>query len=102
MQQDGADQVSNDERLERLSQIISARSLEGWNVVDRNDREVYAVLMMPGKPVNHVLHAILTLFTCLIWGIVWGVMVGTQKREQRVRLSIDAQGHLVEETVTVG
>ena len=101
MSQRNNEPVSLEDRQERLARIVSSRSLEGWNVVDRNERDVYAILSLPGKEVNHILHAILTVFTCLVWGIVWAVMAGTQKREQRVRLSIDTYGNLVEETITV-
>lgn len=101
MSQRNIEPVSREERQERLARIVSSRSLEGWNVIDRNENQIYAILSRPGKPINHPLHAILTVFTCLVWGIVWAVMAGTQKKEQRVRLSIDTHGNLVEETITV-
>jgi hypothetical protein len=93
--------VPHDERLQALSRIISSRTLEGWNIVARNDHEVNAVLSLPGKRVNHVLHAILTIVTCLIWGIVWIILVANQQKEQRVRVTIDAQGNLLQESITV-
>lgn len=92
--------VSRDERLERLSRIVSTRTLEGYSVVDRNDQAVSAVLNRPGKPVNHVLHGIISIFTCGLWAIVWIILALTQRREQRVRLSIDQYGNLLEETMT--
>lgn len=92
--------VTLQDRQERLSQIVSTRAMQGFSVVDRNDRNATAVLMRPAKPVNHVLHAILTLFSCGLWVIVWIILAATQKREQRVRVTIDGQGNLVEETMT--
>jgi len=93
--------VSDQERLERLSRIVSTRALEGWVVVDRNDRDVSAVLSLPEKPVNHTLHAIITIFSCLLWAPIWAIIALTHRREQRVRISIDTYGNLVEERVTV-
>lgn len=93
--------ISVAERTERLSRIISSRTLEGWVVVDRNERDGSAVLMSPGKPVNHVLHFLVGVFTCGLWWIVWVILVLTQKSEVRMRLSIDSYGNLLEEKMTV-
>lgn len=87
------------ERSERLSRMVSSRTLEGWVVVDRNDRDATAVLMLAGKPVNHILHFLIRLFTCGIWWIVWLILALTQKKEKRVRVSIDQYGNLLEETM---
>jgi hypothetical protein len=40
-------------------------------------------VLIEGKPINHTLHAILTIFTCLVWGVVWIVLAitGGEKRE---------------------
>ena len=92
--------VSSEERLERLAQIVSTRTLQGFTVVDRNDRTASAVLMLPGKTVNHVLHAIISIFTCGLWAVVWIILALTRKRERRVKLTIDPYGNLLEESIT--
>ncbi|HEY8766901.1 MAG TPA: hypothetical protein VIP09_06525 [Dehalococcoidia bacterium] len=94
-------QITPAERVERLSKIVSAKTLEGWTVVDKNDRDVSAVLMLQGKPVNHVLHFLIGLFTCGIWWIVWAILALTQKKEQRMRVSVDQFGNLLEEKMAV-
>lgn len=93
--------VPHEERLQRLARAVSSRTLEGWNVIDRNDREVYAVLSLPAKPVNHILHLLVTLFTCGFWVIVWAIIAGTHRREQRLRISIDDFGNLLQENLPV-
>jgi hypothetical protein len=89
------------ERLERLSRIVSSKTLEGWSVVDRNEREAWAVLSLPEKPVNHTLHAIITIFSCGAWALVWLIITLTHRKEQRVRISIDGYGNLLEEKMTI-
>jgi YD repeat-containing protein len=93
--------ASTEERQERLARVVSTKTLEGWTVVDRNERDAWAILDLPGKPVNHVLHALITIFSCGLWAIVWAILALTQRRQQRVRVSIDAYGNLLEETVTI-
>lgn len=42
---------------------------------------------------NHVLHAILTIFTCLVWGLVWIVLAASNKQE-RIALTVDQAGNV--------
>ena len=49
---------------------------------------------MHGKPVNHVLHLILTLVTCLVWGLVWLVLALTGG-EKRSIASVDEFGNVI-------
>lgn len=55
-------------------------------------------MLLKGKKVNHVLHAILSLITAGIWLIVWLLLVLTNKR-QRIILSVNEHG-TVDRTVT--
>ena len=44
-----------------------------------------------GKKPEHVLHAILTIFTCLIWGIVWAV-IAINGGIEREMIAVDEYG----------
>ena len=50
--------TQSSERQDRLSKYLSNKTLQGWNIVDRNNEDLTAVIMLPGKKVGHVLHAI--------------------------------------------
>ena len=50
-------------------------------------------MLVEGKPINHTLHAILTIFTCLIWGIVWAIIAATGG-EKRHQLIVDEFGNV--------
>jgi hypothetical protein len=93
--------ISDQERVERLSRVVSSRSLEGWIVVDKNDRDASAVLRKPGKEVNHILHFLIAVFTCGLWAIVWLILTLNREKEQRMRVSIDGYGNLLEETIAL-
>lgn len=99
--EESREQLPIQERVERLSRIVAAKTLEGWTVVDRNEREAWAVLDLPGKPVNHTLHAIISIFSCGLWLIVWLILSLTQRKQQRIRVSIDSYGNLLEEKVVL-
>ncbi|CAM5573824.1 hypothetical protein [Streptomyces avidinii] len=60
----------------------------GWRVESRSPTQA---VLVRGGDVNHVLHAILTIFTCLLWGVVWIVLALGNKKE-RVALTVDPNG----------
>ena len=49
---------------------------------------------MRGKPVNHLLHLILTIVTVGLWGIVW-IIVALTGGERRMQIAIDEYGNVV-------
>ncbi|SCE59833.1 hypothetical protein [Streptomyces sp. OspMP-M43] len=73
-----------------LDWIVSRRIASGWRVESRSESQV---VLVRGQPVNHVLHAFLTVFSCLVWGIVWAVLA-LVNRVERVALTVDAQGRV--------
>ncbi|MFF4447751.1 hypothetical protein [Streptomyces sp. NPDC001502] len=62
----------------------------GWRVESRSPTQ--AVLVRGGN-VNHLLHAILTIFTCLLWGVVW-IVLALGNRTERVALTVDRTGQV--------
>jgi hypothetical protein len=82
---------SPEERRAILAQQLQQATVRGRRV--ESQVEFQAVLIQ-GKPVNHVLHAILTIFTCLLWGIVW-IVVASTGGETRELLSVDEYGNVL-------
>jgi len=60
----------------------------------RESRSGSQVVLVRGQPVNHVLHAVLTVFSWLVRGVVCAG-VALVNRVERVALTVDAQGHIV-------
>lgn len=52
------------------------------------------VVMVRGRALNHVLHAVLTVFSCFLWGAVW-LVLGMTNRGERIALTVDAMGDIV-------
>ncbi len=88
--------IQLEERLKRLNNYISSKALQGYVVIDKNERELTAVLKKEAAKFNHTLHVILTLCTC-VWGIVYAIMYMTRGKTSTIRVSIDTSGNLVEE-----
>ena len=57
-------------------------------------------VLLKGKKVNHVLHAILSLITAGFWLIVWLLLVLTNKRK-RIVLSVNERGEVERSITTV-
>jgi hypothetical protein len=81
---------SADERRALLAQQIQNASARGLRVESQSE---FQAVMVEGQPVNHVLHAIITIFTCGLWAIVWIILAitGGEKREMVV---VDEFGNL--------
>jgi hypothetical protein len=79
-----------EERRALLAQQLQQAATRGLRV--ESSTEFQAVLI-EGKPINHTLHAILTIFTCLIWGIVWAIIAATGG-ETRHQLIVDEFGNV--------
>jgi hypothetical protein len=73
-----------------LAQAVANQVRYGSRVESQMD---FQTIMVAGKPVNHVLHLLLTLFTCL-WGIVWLILIATGG-EKRYALTVDNYGHIL-------
>lgn len=83
--------ATDDERRNILAQQIQASAVRGLRV-ENQDR--FQAILIEGQPVNHVLHVILTLVTCGLWGIVWIIIVATGG-EKRHLITVDEYGNVV-------
>jgi Protein of unknown function (DUF2510) len=81
---------SNDERKAMLAQQVQQAVGRGLRIESQSD---FQAVLIEGKPINHTLHAILTIFTCLLWGIVWAVIAGTGG-ERREMIVVDEFGNI--------
>lgn len=74
---------SADERKAMLAQQLQSGAARGLRVESQSD---FQAVLVQGQPVNHVLHAIITIFSCGLWGIVWIILAitGGEKREMAV------------------
>ena len=55
----------------------------------------YTAVLVYGKPVNHVLHLLATVFLCGLWLPVWIIVAATGGERRRV-LSVDACGNVTQ------
>lgn len=93
------EQSTYDENFQRFSSIISTKTLQGYMVADRNDKALVAVLSKPGEKVNHLLHFLISCITCGLWIFVWAYLALVRAKEQRLRISIDNGGNVLEEKI---
>lgn len=78
------------ERKAILAQQVQSAAARGRRVESQSD---FQAILVEGKPINHTLHAILTIFTCLVWGIVWAVIAATGG-ESREMIVVDEFGNV--------
>jgi hypothetical protein len=84
---------SPEERTKLLDQAIAGFVGEGGRLVDRHD---WTAVVLVGKPVNHVLHLILTILSVCagcIWAPVW-LLISAIGGERRQYLTVDEYGKI--------
>ncbi|CAB4942070.1 unannotated protein [freshwater metagenome] len=82
---------SSDDRKAAMGQALSANLARGgYRVESQGD---FNAVLVKGKPINNVLHLVLTLITFGFWGIIWIIMffIGGEKREM---ITVDDYGNV--------
>ena len=79
-----------DERRELLAHEIRFRVGREYRIESQAD---FQAVLVRGHRVNHILHLIITLVTCFLWGIVWILLV-IADGEKRLVVSVDEWGNV--------
>lgn len=79
------------ERKRMLAQAIQTEVVQGARVESHQD---FQAVLISGKPVNHLLHAVIALLTCGVWLLVW-LGLGIIGGETRVLIVIDEYGNVL-------
>lgn len=87
---EGTPAAGPDRREHALDMAVAAEVERGWRVESRSPTQ--AVLVSGHRP-NHLLHAVLTAFTCFLWGVVW-LVTALNSRETRIVLTVDEWGRV--------
>ena len=82
---------SDTERVAILDNAVMLRVSQGGRVESRTP---FQAVMVYGKPVNQVVHAILTVFTCFLWAIVWLMANSSKSGEHREVIQVDPYGRV--------
>jgi hypothetical protein len=80
---------SSEERKELLARTVTGQLASGARIESQSD---YNAVVVRGKPVNHVLHLIISLVTLSFWIPVWIILaiVGGEKRSM---VTVDEYGN---------
>lgn len=79
-----------EQRRAILGQAVSAAIARGGVVQTQTDTTVALTF---GRPVNHILHLLIALFTCGLWAIVWLILAATGGQKRQI-ITVDDWGNL--------
>jgi hypothetical protein len=82
--------ATTEQRSSALAERIALFTAEGWRVETLMDSQV---ILVKGRPTNHILHLILSILTFGLWLAAWPA-IALDGGEQRVVLSVDEAGQL--------
>lgn len=80
--------LTPEQRRERLSQAIARDVANGWRIESQSE---YAATLVAGEKTNHVLHLLISIFTCGCWVFVWALIAarGGIKRKSMIAPQYD-------------
>lgn len=82
--------MSDRDRQDRLQQAMNSLAGTGRQITPLGPFQFQVV--NPGSQVNHILHLLITLFTCGLWVIVWILLAVSQGEERRQLVFVDSFG----------
>ena len=80
-----------EERKAILAQQIQMAVVQGGRVESQSDN---IAVVVRGKPVNHLLHFLIGVFTCGLWWIAW-LVIAITGGEKRQMITVDEFGNVL-------
>ena len=90
-------QFTSDKTLNQFHEMISAKTRNGFVIVEHNEKLPYVVLSREKKVVKHTLHLFLTCLTFGLWSVVWIYLIVTLSRKKNILVAVDEDGNLFED-----
>lgn len=90
-------QFIDEKNLDRFHKMLSAKTRNGFVIVEHNEKLPYAVLSKEKKEINHPLQLFLTCITFGLWSIVWLYLIITLSRKKNILVALDEDGNLFED-----
>lgn len=89
-------QFVNEKNIDQFNQMISAKTRNGFVIIEHNEKLPYVVLCKAKIEINHPLHLFLTCITVGLWSIVWIYLSITLSRKKNILVAVDEDGNLFE------
>lgn len=86
-----------DELQLELAQAVALKMAAGWQRVE--SQGPLSVVLVKGKPVNHIFHLLMSVVTAGIWAFTVWPFLTFFRGEKRLVLSIDPFGYVHEQEV---
>jgi hypothetical protein len=90
--QPGPAWIDPQHRSRILDQAVTQLLMTGRGLlVSRTDFEAVVAYH---QRINHILHLLLTVFTCGAWGVIWLLVIVLHRGEVRQVVGVDEYGHV--------
>lgn len=90
-------QFTSEKTLNQFHEMISAKTRNGFVIVEHNEKLPYVVLSREKKVVKHTLHLFLTCLTFGLWSVVWIYLIITLSQKKNILVAVDEDGNLFED-----
>ena len=84
-----------EERQQLLAEHVKAAAAAGYRIESQTHE---MAIVVSGKPVNHLLHFLIGVFTLGLWWIMW-IILAVGGGEKRWMISLDEHGNVTKQKV---
>lgn len=88
---------ATEKNSDQFYQMISAKTRNGFVIVEHNEKLPYVVLSKTKKEINHPLHLFITCLTFGLWSVVWIYLSIVLPQKKNILVAIDEDGNLFED-----
>lgn len=86
--------IDRETRLMILENEIARFAAYGYQVVSKNQEMFFCTFVKPKEKTNHVLHLLLSVFTCFIWLLIWFFVSHSSNKGESFTISVDEYGNV--------
>lgn len=91
-----------DANMIKFTSILDNKTNNGFEVLERNDKLPFAVLLRKKQKVNHVFNFCIFCVTLGLWSIVWIYITQVSSKAKKILIAIDEDGNPFEEKCYMG
>ncbi len=85
--------------LQEFAGFIARKRQKGFQILEQNDKFLFAILLKQRKKTNHLFNFLVCCFTLGLWSVVWIYFWFYNLKDHKFIISIDNNGEIYENEI---
>ncbi len=89
----------NEDCLQKLIYFVARKRKKGFQILEQNDKFLFAILLKERKKTNHVFNFLVCFFTLGLWSVVWIYLWLYNLKDHKFIITVDNNGKIYENKI---